>query len=114
MAEAVRAVVPASNVDDSFPPGGLPGALAAGKVSAVVLGIESAIAAQRLDPEMELGAFVGPPRSLAYGVRKQDAALLQALNEYIDNVRRTPTWSRLVVEYFGNASPEILRKARAN
>jgi membrane-bound lytic murein transglycosylase F len=114
MAEAVRAVVPASNVDDSFPPGGLPGALVAGKVSAVVLGIESAIAAQRHDPEIELGAFVGPPRSLAYGVRKQDAALLQALNEYVDNLRRTPTWSRLVVEYFGSAAPEILRKARAN
>jgi membrane-bound lytic murein transglycosylase F len=114
MAEAVRAVVPASNVDDSFPPGGLPGALVAGKVSAVVLGIESAIAAQRHDPEIELGAFVGPPRSLAYGVRKQDAALLQALNEYVDNVRRTTTWSRLVVEYFGDAAPEILRKARAN
>jgi membrane-bound lytic murein transglycosylase F len=114
MAEAVRAVMPASNVDDSFPPGGLPGALVAGKVSAVVLGIESAIAAQRHDPEIELGAFVGPPRSLAYGVRRQDAALLQALNEYIDNLRRTPTWSRLVVEYFGSAAPEILRKARAN
>ena len=114
MAEAVRAVVPASNVDDSFPPGGLPGALVAGKVSAVVLGIESAIAAQRHDPEIELGAFVGPPRSLAYGVRKQDAALLQALNEYIDNVRRTPTWSRLVVEYFGASAPDILRKVRSN
>jgi len=114
MAEAVRAVVPASNVDDSFPPGGLPGALVAGKVSAVVLGIESAIAAQRHDPEIELGAFVGPPRSLAYGVRKQDTALLQALNEYIDNVRRSTTWSHLVVDYFGGAAPEILRKARAN
>jgi membrane-bound lytic murein transglycosylase F len=114
MAEAVRAVVPASNVDDSFPPGGLPGALAAGKVTAVVLGVESAIAAQTHDPDIELGTFVGPPRSLAYGVRKADTALLQALNEYIDNVRRTPTWSRLVVEYFGAAAPEILRKARAN
>lgn len=114
MAEAVRAVVPAPNVDDSFPPGGLPGALVAGKVSAVVLGVESAIAAQRQDQEMELGTFVGPPRSLAYGVRKQDAALLQALNEYIDNVRRTPTWSRLVVEYFGASAPDILRKVRSN
>ena len=114
MAEAVRAVVPASNVDDSIPPGGLPAALAAGKVSAVVLGVESAIAARRLDAQIELGAFVGPPRSLAYGVRKQDAALLQALDDYVDNVRKTTTWSRLVVEYFGDAAPEILRKARAN
>jgi membrane-bound lytic murein transglycosylase F len=114
MAEAVHAVVPPANVDDSIPPGGLPAALAAGKVSAVVLGIESAIAAQREDAEIELGAFVGPPGSLAYGVRKSDAALLQALNEYIDNMRRTTTWGRLVVEYFGNSAPEILRKARAN
>jgi membrane-bound lytic murein transglycosylase F len=114
MAEAVKAVVPPANVDDSIPPGGLPAALAQGKVSAVVLGVESAIAAQREDAQVELGAFLGPPRSLAYGVRKQDAVLLQALNEYIDNVRKTPTWSRLVVEYFGGAAPEILRKARAN
>jgi hypothetical protein len=114
MAEAVKAVVPAANVDDSFPPGSLPGALAAGKVPVVVLGIESAIAAQRLDPQIELGTFVGPPRSLAYGVRKADAALLMALNVYIENVRRTPTWSRLVVEYFGDAAPEILKRARSN
>jgi membrane-bound lytic murein transglycosylase F len=114
MAEAVRAVVPASNVDDSWAPGSLPGGLAAGKVPVAVLGIESAIAAQRHDPQIELGTFVGPPRSLAYGVRKQDTALLQALDEYIDNMRRTPTWNRLVIEYFGDAAPEILKKARAN
>ncbi len=114
MAEAVMAVVPPANVDDSILPGGLPAALAAGKVSAVVLGIESAIAAQREDPAIQLGTFVGPPRSLAYGVRRQDTALRQALDEYIENLRRTPTWSRLVVEYFGDAAPEILRKARGN
>jgi peptidoglycan lytic transglycosylase F len=114
MAEAVRAVVPPANVDDSFAPGSLPAALATGKATAVVLGIESAITAQREDPQIELGTFVGPPRSLAYGVRKGDTALLRALDEYIDNLRRTPTWNRLVVEYFGDAAPEILRRARAN
>jgi ABC-type amino acid transport substrate-binding protein len=114
MAEAVKAVVPASNVDDSLPPGGLPPALVSGKVTAVVLGIESAIAARNLDAELELGVFVGPPRSLAYGVRKQDTELLRVLDDYVDNVRKTTTWSRLVVEYFGAAAPEILRKARAN
>src|SRR5204862_7685992 len=87
MAEAVRAVVPASNVDDSFPPGCLPAALAAGKGSAVVLGIESAIAAQKEDPRIELGAFVGPPGRLAYAMRKQDTALVQALDAFIDNLR---------------------------
>ncbi len=113
MAEVLRAVVPAANVDDSFAPGTLPAALKAGKVDVAVLGVESAIAAQRKDPEIELGTFIGAPTSLAYCVRPKDAALLKALDEYIDNLRRTPTWNRLVVDYFGAAAPEILKKARA-
>jgi hypothetical protein len=46
-------------------------------------------------------------------VRKEDRALLAALDEYISNVRRSPTWSRLVVKYFGDAAVEVLRKARS-
>jgi len=37
---------------------------------------------------------------------------LAALNEYIANLRRTPTWSRLVVRYFGADAIEVLKKAR--
>jgi ABC-type amino acid transport substrate-binding protein len=111
MAEAVAAAgVP--DVVDTITTGRLPEALQTGQVTAVVLGVENAITAQRDDVAMQVGLFLGPPRSLAYAVRKTDAALLAALNEYIDNVRRTPTWSRLVVKYFGEAAPEILRKAR--
>jgi ABC-type amino acid transport substrate-binding protein len=111
MAEAVAAAdVP--HVVDTITTGKLPEALQTGQVTAVVLGVENAITAQRDDPAMQLGLFLGPPRSLAYAVRRTDAALLAALNEYIDNVRRTPTWSRLVVKYFGEAAPEILKKAR--
>jgi len=113
MAEVLRSVLPAGNLDDSFAPGTLPAALKAGKAEVAVLGVESAIAAQRKDPEIELGVFVGAPMSLAYGVRAKDGALLKALDEYIDNLRRTPTWNRLVVDYFGSAAPEILKKARA-
>ena len=61
---------------------------------------------------MQLGLFLGAPTSLAYGVRKGDAALHKALDEYIENLRRTPTWSRLVVKYFGEMAPEVLKKAR--
>jgi ABC-type amino acid transport substrate-binding protein len=104
--------VPPARVDDTIVTGTLPEALRAGKVTAVVLGIENAISAQRQDAEIQLGTFVGPPSSLAYGVRKEDAALLAALNEYIGNLRRTATWNRLVVKYFGEAAPEVLRKAR--
>jgi ABC-type amino acid transport substrate-binding protein len=113
MAEAVAtAGVPAAHVVDTITTGKLPESLQTGQVTAVVLGVENAITAQRDDPAMELGLFLGPPRSLAYAVRKQDRALLAALDEYIDNLRRTPTWSRLVVKYFGEAAPEILKKAR--
>jgi ABC-type amino acid transport substrate-binding protein len=114
MAEAVaRAGVPAATVDDSIQPGGLPAALAAGRVKAIVLGVENAIVAQRDDPQIQIGMFVGPPGSLACGVRRQDAALLAALDDYIENLRRTATWNRLVVKYFGASAPEVLRKARA-
>lgn len=114
MAEAVaRAGVPPANVDDGIRPGGLPAALAAGRVQAVVLGVESAITARRDDPKIELGLFLGPPGSLGFGVRRGDEALRAALDSYIENLRRTATWSRLAVKYFGDDAPEVLRKARA-
>jgi ABC-type amino acid transport substrate-binding protein len=112
MAEAVQgAGVPESNLV-YLPTGTLPDALKTGKAEAVVLGVEHAILAQRDDPAIELGVFVGKPGSLAYGLRKGDTALRAALDEYIENVRKTPTWSRLVVKYLGNSAPDILRKAR--
>ena len=113
LAEAVAgAGIPPGNVDETIPTGTLPAALKLGRVTAVVLGLENAIDAQRQDPDLQLGLFLGPPRSLAYGLRKEDTELRQALSDYIDNLRRTPTWARLVVKYFGEAAPEILRKAR--
>jgi ABC-type amino acid transport substrate-binding protein len=114
MADAIAAAgVPHSNVDDSFPTGTLPDALRSGKASVVVLGIEHAIQERRTDPKIQLGVFVGPPTSLAYGVRKEDEGLRNALDEHIGNLRRTPTWSRLVVKYFGGGALEILTKARS-
>jgi ABC-type amino acid transport substrate-binding protein len=114
LAEAVsQAGVPASNVDDAVPSGRLAEAVTKGAVQAAVLGVEDAIAEQRSDPELELGIFLGPPRSLAYAVAKSDTALLAALDAYIDNVKKTATYSRLVVKYFGEKAPEALKKARS-
>ena len=31
----------------------------------------------------------------------------------IENLRKTATWSRLAVKYFGESAPEVLKKARA-
>jgi ABC-type amino acid transport substrate-binding protein len=101
-----------AGVDDGIEPGGFPAALKAGRISAAVDGVEAALVARLKDPELQIGAFIGKPESLAYGVRREDAKLHEALNAYVSNLRKTPTWSRLVVKYFGAAAPEILRKAR--
>jgi hypothetical protein len=68
--------------------------------------------AVRKDPQLQIGLFLGSSQSLAYGVRKTSPQLRAALDEYLGNLRRTPTWNRLVVKYFGAAAPEILRRAR--
>jgi ABC-type amino acid transport substrate-binding protein len=106
------AAVGVTNVDSSIPSGGLPDALRASRVDVVVDGLEAALRAQAKDPDLLLGVSLGRPSSLAYGVRHQDQELLKALNEYLTNLRRTPTWSRLVVKYFGDTAVELLRKAR--
>jgi polar amino acid transport system substrate-binding protein len=106
--------VPRANVDDTIVSGTLPQALKDGRVTAVVLGTEMALAAQRRDPALQIGVFVGPRRSLGYSLRLGDAELLTALNTYLEAVRHTATWSRLLVKYFGEAAPEILKKARGD
>jgi membrane-bound lytic murein transglycosylase F len=108
-----NANVPAKNIDDSVDAAGLGEALKSGKVTAVVDGIEDALRLQQEDPLLQIGLFVGPPSSLAFAVRKGDAALLQALDSYVTNVRKSPTWSRLVVKYFGASAINVLKKARA-
>jgi len=105
-----EARVPAGQVDDSITD--LAGALRAGRITAYVTGIERALPLQQADPDLEIGMTVGPADELAFGVRKTDTQLLAALDEFIRNFRRTPTWSRLVVKYFGDAALKILQTAR--
>jgi membrane-bound lytic murein transglycosylase F len=112
MAEVVASAgVPPANVDDSFPSGGLPAGLKENRFTACVDGLEEALVVQRQDPDLQLGVFVGPRQSLAFGVRRDEPQLRSALDEYVANVRKTPTWSRLVVKYFGAAALDILKKA---
>jgi ABC-type amino acid transport substrate-binding protein len=99
-------------IDTSLAPGDLASALREGKVGAAAWWIEGAIRAQLKDPELSLGLALGPPESLAYGVRKEDQALLAALNQHLEVVRSTGTWQRLALKYFGDATPEILKRAR--
>jgi len=82
------------------------------RVTAVVTNVETAVVEARTDPQLQLGLFLGPPRSMAYAVRKEDAALRKALDDYLENTRRSAAWNRLVVKYFGQAGLEILKTAR--
>ena len=88
-------------------------ALRDGKVDVAVWALEGALLAQRRDPDLQIGTFLGPPESLAYGVAKGSPQLLAALNEHIALLRRTGTWNRLVVKYFGATAPVILNQANS-
>ena len=105
--------VPAANLDYDVPAEGLSAGLKAGRITCVVHDVQTAILDQRMDPELQLGTFVGPPGSYSFGVRKTDPQLLAALNEHIANVKRSGTWSRFTVKYFGELALPILQKARS-
>lgn len=81
-------------------------------VTAAVEEVATAILRLRERPDLQIGMFLGAPGATAWGLRKSDRVLASNVNEYIANTRRTPTWSRLVVEYFGESATDILRRAR--
>jgi ABC-type amino acid transport substrate-binding protein len=113
LAEVVSgAGVPAAKIDDGIAPGGLIAALKSGRVSACVVGIESALPAKAVDPELQIGPYVGAKHSLAFAIRKDEPKLRESINGYINNMRRTATWNRLVLKYFGDSTVEILKASR--
>ncbi|HLA75941.1 MAG TPA: transporter substrate-binding domain-containing protein [Vicinamibacteria bacterium] len=114
MADAIIAAgVPRSNIDDTLPQDArISARLGSAAFTAAVEEVAVAMLLARADPELQLGMFLGPAGSLAWAVRKEDVQLRQALNDYIGNARRTATWSRLVVKYYGEPALEILRSAR--
>jgi membrane-bound lytic murein transglycosylase MltF len=114
MAEAIAAAgVPAAHVHNVSGKGiKLCDFVGQAGTTAAVEEVAVAILRARERPDLQMGLFLGAPGSMAWGVRKTDTALLTQLNEYVSNTRRTPTWSRLVVHYFGEAALDILRQAR--
>ncbi len=67
---------------------------------------------RRHEPVLQAGPFLGQLRSAAWALRKEDDALLRSLNEYLANLRRTPTWGRLAVTYFGDDALSLLGRAQ--
>jgi membrane-bound lytic murein transglycosylase F len=114
-AELVAAAgVPKGNVDDGFSSvTEMLEGLRSKRISAIVLSVRIAILEQKRNPRVKIGLSLGEPISGAYAVRKDDPRLLAALNGYIQNLRRTQTWSRLVVKYFGESALEALKRSRS-
>ena len=108
----VEAKVPKANIDDTLPATGFAEALRSRRVVAVLDGIEDALQLKAADPQLDLGMFLGPPASMAFGLRKDAPVLRDALNEYLGAARKSGLWSRLVVKYFGGSAADVLKKAR--
>jgi polar amino acid transport system permease protein/polar amino acid transport system substrate-binding protein len=85
--------------------------LRSGKVNAVVLALGTALLEIRKDKSAQTGLLLGPVGSVAWGVRKGNGDLLAALDNYVRNLRRTATWDRLIVKYWGERAPEVLKAA---
>jgi ABC-type amino acid transport substrate-binding protein len=87
-------------------------ALKAERITATVLSALEFLLAQRHDPNLQAGVVLGTPGSAAWAVRKEDQHLKAALDDYLTNQRRTGSWSRLIVKYFGSDSLNVLGKQR--
>jgi ABC-type amino acid transport substrate-binding protein len=87
-------------------------ALKSNEVAAAVLPISELALASKRVPGLQAGMTVGAPGTVAWAVRKEDVALRGALDDYLANVRRSPSWSRLVVQYFGDQALTVLGRAR--
>ena len=114
LASAVAAAgVPRRASTTQIASGGLPAALRGGQVTAIVLGIENAITERRKDPDAAGGRVPRPARRARLGGEEGRRARSSRPSTTTSRAsRRTPTWSRLVVKYFGDEAPEILKRAR--
>jgi ABC-type amino acid transport substrate-binding protein len=111
---AVDAGVPEAQLE-TFPDlGPLLEALKAGRIDATVLSVSDYTLAARRHPGLQAGVFLGPLIHQAWGIRKEDQQLASALNVYIENLRKTSSWSRLVVKYFGAQALTVLGRAQGN
>jgi len=111
--DMLAAGVPASQVDDSPLQDEMLDLLRSGKVNALARALPVAILNTREDPALEIGLFVGPRSQFAWGLRKGDTKLRDALNDHLAMVRRTGAWRRFVVKYFGEAAVDMLKQAES-
>jgi ABC-type amino acid transport substrate-binding protein len=109
---AASAGVPARHLVDLPDMKTILAALRARRIVASVVPLADATLALRGDPDLQAGMFVGPAGRAAWAVRKTDPDLKRALDEHLEASRRTGSWSRLVVKYYGEAALRVLDRAK--
>lgn len=111
-AEATRAAgVPEGRIVELVDVSAVLAALRSGAIGATVMSVADLILSLRKDPDLQAGLLLGEPGSSAWGIRKQDAGLRAALNQYLGDFRQGGSWSRLVVKYFGDDALAVLGRA---
>jgi ABC-type amino acid transport substrate-binding protein len=111
-ADATRAAgVPEDRIVELVDSNAVLAALRSGAIDATVLSVADLIMSCKKDPDLQAGLRLGEPGSSAWGLRRQDAGLKAALDEYLRAFRRGSSWSRLVVTYFGDDALTVVGRA---
>jgi ABC-type amino acid transport substrate-binding protein len=109
---ALAAGVPAERLESLQNMDALLQALRSGRVTAIVVSLSDFVLERRKGLDLRAGPFLGSTRSAAWAVRKGDGRLLRALNDHIEGLRRTPSWSRMATAYFGRDALSLLGRAK--
>lgn len=109
---AVDAGVPAGSMQSFAERHSALEALREGKITATVMSLSDFTLALRRYPEIRAGLTLGASASAAFAMRKSDPQLLAALDAYLDNLRKGPSWGRLVVKYFGEQALTVLGRQK--
>ncbi len=83
-------------------------ALRQGRIEATVITLTDGIVAIKHRPQLEAGLLLGEPGSSSFAVRKGEPQLLAGLDDYLGNFRKSPSWNRLLVKYFGDQALAVL------
>jgi ABC-type amino acid transport substrate-binding protein len=110
---AAAAGVPAARMVDLPDMKAILSALRARRITAAVVPLADLTLALRHDLDLQGGMFVGPPGRAAWAVRKTDPELKGALDDHLEASRRTGSWSRLIVKYYGEAALRVLDRAKS-
>jgi ABC-type amino acid transport substrate-binding protein len=85
-------------------------ALRGGAVDAVVMALLDFALAQKRDPDLVAGPFIGPTASAALGLRKGDAQLRRALDGYLQGMRQAR--HHLMFKYLSEEALSLIALAR--